>query len=82
MILGDAYICKINKEAFIRQGYKQQAFLEHLFDKFSLYSHMEEPSKRFINQNKLSSFWFKTFSHPSYFLIILYEFNLCSRYLT
>ena len=81
MILGDAHICKINKEAFIRfeQGYKQQAFLEHLFDKFSLYSHMEEPSKRFINQNKLSSFWFKTFSHPSFTKIfLLFYTNLTS----
>ena len=32
---------------------------------------MEEPSKRFINQNQLSSFWFKTFSHPSFTKIFL-----------
>lgn len=73
MILGDAYICRKNKEAFIKfqQGSKQQAFIEHLFCKFGLYCFMEKPSHLFTNQNKFSSYWFRTFSHPSFTKLFL-----------
>ena len=39
---------------------------------------MKKPSHLFTNQNKFSSYWFRTFSHPSFtklFFIILYKFN-------
>lgn len=73
MILGDAYIGKKNNEAFIKfeQGSKQQAFIDHLFDTFGLYCFMEKPSQRFMNQNKFSSYWFRTFSHSSFTKIFL-----------
>ena len=69
----DAYICRKNKEAFIKfqQGSKQQAFIEHLFCKFGLYCFMEKPSHLFTNQNKFSSYWFRTFSHPSFTKLFL-----------
>ena len=72
MILGDASISKVSREAHIKfeQGYKQEAFLYHLFHQFHLYSFMEEPGKRVDLRGKrlgyTKSFWFKTFSHCSF----------------
>lgn len=69
MILGDACMYKISKQALIKfeQGYQQEEFLFHLFNLFKVYCFMTEPGKRFIlNGIKLGtikSFWFKTFSH-------------------
>lgn len=70
MILGDASIYKISTQAYIKfeQGYKQQAFLENLFDNFKKYCFMDQPGKRFLRDNsktekQIKSFWFKTFSH-------------------
>ena len=78
MILGDASIYKVSTEAYIKfeQGYKQQAFLEHLFDKFKNYCFMDQPGKRFLlnnskTENQIKSFWFKTFSHKSFTKIYL-----------
>jgi hypothetical protein len=69
MILGDASIYKVSTQAYIKfeQGYKQQAFLEHLFDKFKNYCFMDQPGKRFLlnnpkTENQIKSFWFKSFS--------------------
>jgi len=62
----------VSREAHIKfeQGYKQEAFLYHLFHQFQLYSFMEEPGKRVDLRGKrlgcIKSFWFKTFSHCSF----------------
>jgi hypothetical protein len=57
MILGDASIYKVSREAHIKfeQGYKQKEFIEHLFSAFSLYCFMDKPSTRFIQGSKLGS---------------------------
>ena len=49
MILGDASIYKVSNQAYIKfeQGYKQQAFLENLFDNLKTYCFMDKPGKRF-----------------------------------
>lgn len=63
MILGDASWSKVSREAHIKfeQGYKQEAFLYHLFHQFHLYSFMEEPGKRVDLRGKrlgcIKSFW-------------------------
>jgi hypothetical protein len=85
MVLGDASIYKISTQAYIKfeQGYKQQAFLKHLFDNFKKYCFMNKPGKRFLRDNsktekQIKSFWFKTFSHKSFTQIYLlfYKNNL------
>ncbi len=82
MLLGDASIYKVSNHALIKfeQGYKQQAFLEHLFDKFKNYCFMDQPGKRFLldnskKTNQIKSFWFKTFSHKTFtqLYFIFYE---------
>lgn len=50
IILGDASIYKVSNQAYIKfeQGYKQKAFLQHLFDNFKTYCFMNTPGKRFL----------------------------------
>ena len=90
MILSDATMYKVSKHAFIKfeQGYQQQDFLRYLFDIYKLYCFMDEPGVRFElkgpRKGLPKSFWFKTFSHPSFTEIwnLFYEeddFNLPSR---
>jgi hypothetical protein len=52
MVLSDATMYKISKEAFIKfeQGYQQEAFLNYLFTIFKLYTFMDEPGKRITLQ--------------------------------
>lgn len=48
MILGDACMYKVSREAYIKfeQGYKQKMFIDNLFTIFSTYTFMEKPGKR------------------------------------
>lgn len=72
MILGDASLFKVSRHAGIKfeQGYKQEQFLYHLFDLFSKYTFMRAPGSRIdlhgSRKGLIKSFWFKTFSHPSF----------------
>lgn len=74
MILGNSSMSKKSREAIIKfeQGYKQIEFLVHLFILFKKYTFMEIPNKR-IHNNKIKSYWFKTFSHVSFTKI----YDLC-----
>jgi hypothetical protein len=56
MILGDAGIHKVGKEAYIKfeQGYKQQNFIEDLFNKFKLYTFMDNLGIRYEKNDKLT----------------------------
>ena len=67
MFLGDASIYKKSCEAYIKfeQGYKEKAFVTHLFSVFKTYCFMEEPGTRFYD-GKEKCFLFKTFSHKSF----------------
>lgn len=67
MMLGDASIYKVSREAYIKfeQGHKQDAFARHLFEIFKTYCFMEQPGIR-IKAGKTKSYWFKTFSHKSF----------------
>lgn len=81
MILGDASIYKTSFDSHIKfeQGYKQQAFIEHLFAIFKKYCFAEQLHQRFVKNSSgckiLKSFEFKTLSHPSFTLIynLFYE---------
>ena len=72
MILGDATMYKVSREAYIKieHGYKQKLFVDHLFDIFKGYAFMRESGKRFkksgLQKGLIKSFWFKTFSHKSF----------------
>lgn len=69
MVLGDAHVCKISKQAYVKfeQGYKQKDFLNYLFTIFKKYVFMKKPGIRIHlngkNCGKIKSLWFKTFSH-------------------
>ena len=77
MILGDATMYHVSREAYINfeQGWKQEEFLYHLFDIFSNYCFMQQPSIRLDNNQKLKSYWFKTFSFPDFSILynLFYE---------
>ena len=51
MILGDAGIHKVGKDAYIKfeQGYKQKLFIDDLFEKFKLYTFMENLGIRYLS---------------------------------
>ena len=73
MLLGDATIYKVSKNALIKfeQGYQQESFVYHLFDLFKDYTFMLEPGKRIdlhhpIRKGEVKSYWFKTFSHKTF----------------
>lgn len=77
MILGDACMYHISREAYIKfeQGWKQKEFISHLFDVFGDYCFMAEPKKRFEKHEILKSYWFKTcsFSDFTHLYHIFYE---------
>lgn len=72
MVLSDATMAKTSTQALIKfeQGYKQENFLYHLFYLFKGYSFMDNPGSRVTKDGPrkglTKSFWFKTFSHPSF----------------
>lgn len=67
MILSDACIIKTNKYPYVKfeQGYAQKEFIKNLFNIFKTHCFSENISERFI-LNKIHSYWFKTFSHPTF----------------
>jgi hypothetical protein len=67
MIISDACMYKKSKNAIIKfeQGYKQKEFINNLFEKFKLYSWMDNIQIRYKN-NQIKSYWFKTFSHLTF----------------
>lgn len=72
MILGLASLFKSSRNAGIKfeQGYKQKEFLAHLFELFHDYTFMSTSGERINLRGKrkglVKSFWFKSFSHPSF----------------
>lgn len=69
MILGNASVYLKGKNALIKfeQSYKNRIFLEHLFNLFKDYVHMEEPGIRLNDDNTIiKGFWFKTFPFYSF----------------
>lgn len=89
MLLGDATMYKVSKQAYIKfeQGYKQKLFLENVFTCFKQYCFMEKPGTRLHLrgdlQGKEKSFWFKTFSHKSFtklFFLFYQEKNTKKTY--
>jgi hypothetical protein len=48
MLLGDATMYKVSKNALIKfeQGYQQESFIKHLFNLYKDYTFMLEPGKR------------------------------------
>jgi len=72
MVLSDATMYKVSTHALIKfeQGYLQKDFLFHLFNLFKGYTFMEEPGTRVPKsghrRDKVKSYWFKTFSHPTF----------------
>lgn len=69
MILGDASLSKVGKEASIKfeQGYKQKEFIEDLFLKYKDYIFMEELGIRYLKDKiTVKSYWFRTYSHKTF----------------
>nr|AWA82140.1 hypothetical protein [Cantharellus cibarius]AWA82172.1 hypothetical protein [Cantharellus cibarius] len=73
MLLGDATMYKVSRNALIKfeQGYRQESFIDHLFNLFKDYTFMLEPGKRIelhhpIRKGEVKSYWFKTFSHTTF----------------
>lgn len=82
MIISDACMYKKSKNAIIKfeLGYKQKEFIDYLFDNFKTYCWMDYPKIRY-KDNKIKSYWFKTFSHPTFNeLWILFYKNNKKRY--
>lgn len=75
MVLSDASLSWTSKEAHmkIEQGHQQQAFVIHLFNLFKDYCFAVSPqayiAKTGPRAGMVKSYWFKTFSHPSFTLI-------------
>lgn len=75
MVLSDAGLSWTSKEAHMKveQGYQQEAFVTHLFDLFKDYCFAVSPqayiAKTGPRAGMAKSYWFKTFSHPSFTLI-------------
>lgn len=73
MVLCDASVFKQSIDAGVKfeQGYKQQAFILHVFNLLETYRFMLvlgvriEPAHS-ARAGKIKSYWFKTFSHPSF----------------
>lgn len=67
--LSDASMYRVSRHSYIKfeQGKMQKEFLFHLFDQIKDYTFIEIPGIR-IDKNKIAekSFWFKTFSHPTF----------------
>lgn len=73
MLLGDATMYKVSKNALIKfeQGYLQESFINHLFALYKEYTFMTEPGKRLelhhpVRKGLIKSYWFKTFSHETF----------------
>lgn len=72
MLLGDASMYRVSTHALIKfeQGYQQLAFISHLFELFAQYCFMTELGVRMTLSGPriglIKSYWFKTFSHPSF----------------
>lgn len=72
MVLSDAGLAWTSKDAHmkIEQGYKQVEFVKHLFELFKDYCFAVSPqpyiAKSGTRQGLVKSYWFKTFSHPSF----------------
>ena len=75
IVLSDATMYHVSKNAYIKfeQGVDQKEFLFHLFDMCKDYCFIIEPSIRYHTSvdkcNQAKSYWFKTFSFPSFSII-------------
>ena len=67
MVLSDALLIKTNKYPYVKfeQGYAQREFIDILFNIFKTHCFQEQLYVRYKN-NKVHSFIFKTFSHPTF----------------
>ena len=82
MALGDAGITRVNcREARMKfeQGAKQRDFLFHVFHTLRSYCFMEHPGIRYTTGDPLHirSYWFNTFSHPSFTRLFTLFYRLC-----
>lgn len=66
--LSDATMYRVSRDAHIKfeQGHLQKEFLFHLFQQIDGYTFMENPGIRKNKDGTVKSFWFKTFSHPTF----------------
>jgi hypothetical protein len=75
MVLSDASLSRTSNDAHmkIEQGYLQKDFVYHLFDLFKQYCFALDPQAYIVKKGPrnglVKSYWFKTFSHPSFSLI-------------
>lgn len=75
MVLSDAGLTwtSVHAHMKIEQGYQQVDFVNHLFDLFKEYCFAIAPQayvpSKGVRKGLPKSYWFKTFSHPSFSLI-------------
>lgn len=75
MVLSDAGLAWTSADAHmkIEQGYKQKDLVYHLFELFKEYCFAVSPQeyidKKGERKGLVKSYWFKTFSHPSFTII-------------
>jgi hypothetical protein len=70
MMLGDAtmYESRTHQSAFVKieQGWKQRAFVDHLFEVFQTHTRMAAPKPSFAH-GRLKSYWFYTVTAPCFY---------------
>jgi len=72
MVLGDAALAKQGSSSHVKfeQGYKQKAFVYHLFELFKDYCFAEQvaerPELRGDRIGQIKSYWFRTVAHQSF----------------
>lgn len=68
MILSDACLYKVGKHAYIKfeQSKQQYGLIHNLYGLFRKYTFMADIGVRFNKNNNIKSFYFKTYSHPTF----------------
>lgn len=80
MTLSDAAMYRVSREAYMKfeQGHAQKEFIDHLFAEMKEYSFMQTPGIRYTKTGEVKSYWFKTFSHPTFSKIYELFYNIPS----
>lgn len=78
IVLSDATMYGISKDAIIKfeQGYAQKEFIDHLYQKMKGYTFIDLPGIRYDKIGNVKSYWFKTFSHPTFSIIYQLFYNI------
>jgi len=68
IVLSDASMYRVSTHSYIKfeQGKAQKDFLFHIFQIIKQYTFIETPGTRIDKDKIIKSFWFKTFSHPTF----------------